>query len=199
MSPGNSSILMRYALFQMVLGHKAAAVDAAEHAAALDPLAPGTYDLLARVLTNAGRFEDALAAVRRAEILPLADHLANRQMLASISVWQGDVAGAIRACSPASDYRDDLCLAWAYHRIGRAEDARAEFGKAQAQVGDNAAYLYANLFAQWGQTEEALRWLRRASDLHDPGLIGIRIDPIASLLASSPARLEIERQIGLPP
>ena len=199
LSPGNSSILMRYALFQMVLGHKAAAVEAAEHAAALDPLAPGTYGLLAKVLANAGRFDDALAATHRAERLPLADHLAIRQMQAAIYIWQGDVAGALRNCSQEHDFRDNICLAWAYQHLGRGDDARAELKKAQARVGDNAAYVYANLFAQWGQTDEAIRWLRRAYALHDPGLIGIRIDPVASLIASSSVYRDIEGQLGLPP
>ena len=44
--------------------------------------------------------------------------------------------------------------------------------------GDAAVYEYAVIHAQWGEPAEALKWLERAAELKDPGLIEMKADPL---------------------
>jgi serine/threonine-protein kinase len=199
LSPGDASISMRYALFQVALGHKQEAVDAAEHAAALDPLTPGTYRLLARVLTFAGRYEDARAALRRAQNLQPPDPAQDRQYLAFVDMWQGDTAQALHTCGGERDPRDDICLAWAYHRLGRLADAQAALRRVQAAVGDNAAFIYALLYSQWGEQDEALHWLQTAYRNADPGLVELKVVPFPEALRQTSIYQDIEHRLGFPP
>jgi hypothetical protein len=39
-------------------------------------------------------------------------------------------------------------------------------------------YEYAVIHAQWDEPAEAIKWLERAAELKDPGLIEIKADPL---------------------
>ena len=42
----------------------------------------------------------------------------------------------------------------------------------QKEFGDNASYQYAQIEAQLGDKDAAMRWLENARRVHDPGLTG---------------------------
>jgi serine/threonine-protein kinase len=199
LAPGDATILLRYALFELVLGHFNQAVEAAEHAASLDPLAPKTYRTLARILAYARRFDDAHAALRHARGLLPADPGADRTDLAFVQMMQGDVEGARQSCGAEHDPHFLTCVAWVDHALGRQADAEAAFAGLRAAIGDNGAYLYANMMADWGRTAEALTWLQTAYRLRDPGLIDMRIDPLIGRLRDTPQFKQIEASLGFPP
>jgi serine/threonine-protein kinase len=198
LAPGDATILIRYALFELVLGHTASAVDAAERAASLDPLAPNIYRFLSHTLAYAGRYQDALAAVRRAHYLPPANEAADRGAQAFVEMWAHDANAASQTCAPDSNPYDYLCLAWANHVLGKTSAAEAELAKLRTAIGDNGAYLYAHLYAEWGQPTQALAWLQTAYKLRDPGLIDIRIDPGLASLRATPQYKEIVQELGFP-
>jgi tetratricopeptide (TPR) repeat protein len=54
----------------------------------------------------------------------------------------------------------EWCLAVTYDKLGRHADAEAVLKKWQADSGDDAAYQYAAVYAQWGNTAKALERLR---------------------------------------
>jgi serine/threonine-protein kinase len=198
LAPGDASIMLRSGLFELALGHVSAAVDAAEHATALDPLSPRMYRWLAKVLTYAGRYDDALTALRRARSLPPADPDKDRNDRAFVEIVKGDAQAAARTCVGNLDAYDYLCLAWAYYALGKQPAADAELAKLRNALGNNGAYAYAHLYAQWGRQDEALQWLRTAYQLRDPGLIDMRIDPALAPLRRTDTYRSIEQGLGFP-
>jgi tetratricopeptide (TPR) repeat protein len=80
---------------------------------------------------------------------------------------------------------NQVCLAVAYDKLGRHADAESMLVKVKASSGDAAAYQYAEIYAQWGNTSKALESLETALRLRDPGLVDTK--------NRSPARSAAER------
>jgi hypothetical protein len=71
--------------------------------------------------------------------------------------------------------------------------------KLRASMGDAAAYEYAEIYAQWGNTPEALKWLDAALRLGDLGLIDLKVEPFLDPLRKEPRFQAIERELKFPP
>ncbi len=196
LAPGDATITMLYADMQLNLGHDAEGVAAAEQAASLDPLTAGTYIDLAAVYASARRYDDALAAVRRARILGDEDdaHI----MEAMIAVDRGDAASALRVCAAERSWEDNFCLAIADHVLGHQADAASQLQKLRARLGDAAAYQYAEIYSQWGQPGDALQWLQTAYRLHDSGLASLKSDPLLEPIRAHPQYRDIEGRLNFP-
>ena len=50
--------------------------------------------------------------------------------------------------------------------------------KLREAQGDGAAMQLAAIYAQWGRPADAIKWLDKAVELQDPGLIEIKVDPL---------------------
>jgi serine/threonine-protein kinase len=199
LAPGDATILMRNARFQLAMGHIPLAVELAEHAVALDPLTGATYRTLARILAYAQRYDDALTALRRARSLPPANAMIDRIDLAFVQMSQGDAAAAHATCGAARDPYDLACLAWADHVLGRQQEAESALAKMRDMLGNNAAYLYATIYAQWGRPKDALDWLATAYRQHDAGLLDMKVDPRLESLRANQTYKDIEKALGFPP
>jgi hypothetical protein len=82
----------------------------------------------------------------------------------------GDLEHARASCEVKPDYwLSQQCLAVVYDKLGRHADAEAVLAKMKAFGGDNAAYQYATIYAQWGDLSKALDWLETAGRLRHPG------------------------------
>jgi TolB-like protein/DNA-binding winged helix-turn-helix (wHTH) protein/tetratricopeptide (TPR) repeat protein len=198
LAPDDAETAMSYAYFQLELGHTALAVATAQHAAALDSLRAMNYRTLAVILSYAHRYDDAMAALAHARGLSPAEPGPDRIALGLVLTAKGDAAAARTTCAGGLDYYDLACLALAEHALGHNAAAEAALAKLHILLGDSGAYLYAGIAAAWGQTDPALRWLRRAYELRDPGLADIKIDPRLASLRGTPAFETIVRQMGFP-
>jgi serine/threonine-protein kinase len=199
LAPDDARVNMEYAVLQIALGHVAVAVDAAELAARLDPLTPSTYEQLAEVLSDARRYDEALAAIRHAEQLQSSVTDPDVDALAEIELRQGRPAAALQSCAPAHDWEQILCLAMANHALGKLPQAAAALARLRAMLGDTGAMQYAEIYAQWGQTADALQWLQTAWRLHDPGLLELKIAPEFDSIRATPTFQDIERRMNFPP
>jgi len=85
-----------------------------------------------------------------------------------------------------------------YDKLGRHADAEVELKKSQAARGDDDAYNYAAIYAQWGDRPKALEWLDRALQLRDTGLVFLKTDPLLDPLRNEPRFQAIERQLKFP-
>jgi hypothetical protein len=91
-----------------------------------------------------------------------------------------------------------MCLALVYRKLGRQADAEAMLEKFRTSVGDDSAYDFASIYAQWGDTLQALHWLEIALRQRDPGLSGLRADPELDPLRKEPRFQAIERELKFP-
>lgn len=90
------------------------------------------------------------------------------------------------------------CLAMTYEKLGRHADAAAELKKIQTGLGNTAAYQTATIYAQWGDTAQALEWLDTAVRIRDPGVAYVKTDPLLDPLRHEPRFQAIKRKLKFP-
>jgi tetratricopeptide (TPR) repeat protein len=104
-----------------------------------------------------------------------------------------------KADSPLAEGRRHECLAFAYHGLGDAKQAREQLEKFKALDGDLDAFYYAAVYAQFGQTRDAIDWLLKAERLRDPNLTWIQVDPTLDPIRGEPAFKVLVRRLNFPP
>lgn len=182
LAPGRASALLGYASFAILMG-RADALPAVERARELDPLNPSVLSTLGMVQFYLRRYDEArksmLAAMERW------DNRVTQDWLALNELASGNPAAALPYCEQeTAGWSTQTCLAIAYHQLGRRKEAEAAMQKLKDEQGDAAVYEYAVIHAQWGEPAEAIKWLERAAELKDPGLIEIKADPLLDPLRS---------------
>jgi tetratricopeptide (TPR) repeat protein len=112
----------------------------------------------------------------------------------------GDLESARVACEGQSgdQANNHACLALVYYKLGRHADAEAMLADARGAWGDTGAVQYAEVYAQWGQTDHALDWLETAMRYHDPYLRVVKTDPLFDPLLKEPRFQAIERELKFP-
>jgi len=85
-------------------------------------------------------------------------------------------------------------LAIAQNKLGQQDNAQQYLDKLIAAEGERASYQYAQIYAQWGETEKALDALEHAWEIRDTGFVLINMDSYLNPLRDHPrfiALLEI--------
>jgi tetratricopeptide (TPR) repeat protein len=107
------------------------------------------------------------------------DNRVTQDWLALNELAAGNPAAALPYCElETRSWSTQLCMAIAYHKLGRRKEAEAALQKLRDEEGDAGMYEYAVIHAQWGEPSEAIKWLERAAELKDPALIEIKADPL---------------------
>lgn len=136
----------------------------------LDPLDQSIRMKIGITLCNLGRFQEAEQAFR---LIYDANPLS-----AFINAWLGytvmkqgrlDEAQPILEAEPVLFPRL-LGRALFYYRLGNLDAAAAAQQELLETYGDGAAYQQAQIYAEWGDKDEAIEWLQRAYEARDPGL-----------------------------
>jgi hypothetical protein len=70
--------------------------------------------------------------------------------------------------------------------------------KLETARGDADAYLYATIYAQWGDATKALELLEIAVRLADSSLAYLKTDPLMDPLRKAPRFQAIERELNFP-
>jgi hypothetical protein len=85
-----------------------------------------------------------------------------------------------------------------YDRLHDRAKREAELAAMQGELGNSAAYQYAEIQAQWGNLPKAMEWLETAFRVRDPGLLTLRSDVLIDPLRQEPRFREIERELHFP-
>jgi TolB-like protein/DNA-binding winged helix-turn-helix (wHTH) protein len=199
LAPDDVEVDRSFAFLEAYLGHRDAAVTAAARVVARYPLDADSYTDQAEVLYYSHRYEDSLTALRHARALAATEPPRDQLILASDYLAEGKAKMAREYCIAGRNWEQTFCLAIAAHQLGRRSEAEAQLGKLRESSGDNAAYQYAETYAQWGDMKSALAWLKTAAKLHDAGLMMLRTDPLLDPIRGSPQFVDIERRLNFPP
>ena len=199
LGPGNVRVLYDCSLLAVYLGHADTAISGARHGVALDPLNPLSHRALGDTLRYARRYEEAIAAYH-ASIAADPENAAEAYALRGLSYYlAGNLSLAQSSCEVRPDsFRNRVCRAVIYDRLGRHADAAAVLAKIKQQGGDAAAYQYAEIFTQWGDRKAALDWLEKAMQLRDPGLVYTKVDPLMDPLRKEPRFQAVTRELRFP-
>jgi TolB-like protein/Flp pilus assembly protein TadD len=198
LAPGNARVLRDYGDFAVEMGRTDAGIAAVRRAAALDPLSVESYSWLSGALRSARRYDEALAAYQDGlSLQPKNPKWANGPL---IYYALGDFEKMRAVCEGVGEAVKDFqdCLALAYNKLGRQADAETALARFKALEGNAAAYDYATIYAQWGNTREALTWLETALQLRAPQLINLKTEPLLDPLRLEPRFQAIERELRFP-
>jgi TolB-like protein len=198
LAPGYASVWRAYSDFAGNMGDTDSGVAAARRALSIDPLNPESLAALGWALYRGRRYPEALAAFeqwRQREPGSWAPHVA----IGYTYYRLGDFKRAATTCEvKGAPVPVQSCLAMAYHKLGRVADAEASRARIFAAVGDAVAHKYAEIYAQWGDTPEALRWLEAAWKRRTPRLEALKTDPGYDPLRNEPRFQVIEKALKFP-
>ena len=179
------------------MGHAVEAISAGRRAIALDPLNFNVHRGVGIALYYARQYPEAVAALKTAISLE-PDFVRNHALLGQVYYAMGDFESARSACEAASDdFVGQLCLAKTYQKLNRHSDAAAMLQKLGSRS-DEGAFLYACIYAQWGDKATALHWLGKAAHQRDSGLALLKAESDLDPLRDEPRFQTIERELKFP-
>lgn len=193
---GNADIVLLYALYTVRTRRFAEARTAVERALALDPLNPRTHRAAGSIAFSSRRYPDAVRHYQRALALnPAMSNASAGKGDALMLLGRMDEARAAYAAEPAAMFRL-RGLAALEHRLGNRAAAERALAQLVAEVGDAAMFQQAEVMAQWGRTDEALRRLERARAIGDSGLSLVASDPLLDPISRDPRFVRFVSQLG---
>ena len=174
------------------------AVSAARKAMQLDPVSVYAAHILGHVLYFARQYEEAIEACHHT--LELDPHYPKPHYFAAMSLyWLGRDEEALQEIQqePLAWMRHTAATA-ILHRLGRSAEADAHFA-ALVELGEteNNYVQQADIHAQLGDGEQALRCLDQALELGDPGLAQLLVDPFLDPVRDDPRFAALLRTVGL--
>jgi TolB-like protein/DNA-binding winged helix-turn-helix (wHTH) protein len=198
LAPGNVMALSMYGRFASLMGRADAGVAAARHAVRLDPLNPASHALLGVTLLHSRRYTEAIASYEDALALDPGSKWVYGELGQAYYVL-GDLQNALSTCEAKPEsFESQICLAITYSKLGRHTDAEEIFAKLRATYGESEAQIFADIYAEWGNTSKALEWLDIAVRVRDPGLENLLTDDSMNPLRKEPRFQAIVRALKFP-
>jgi TolB-like protein len=195
--PGSSNVLSRYGAQTALLGNFDDGLAALQEAVRLDPLSLEYMATMAYVQQRAGHCEGARQTMDRALALDTGAGRVRYHLAMCIFETTGDASQALEiAGNEPLAFMHNTALAILFHRLGEPESAQQRLDYMVAEYGDSAAYQYGQVYAQWGNTEEALRWMETAVAVRDPGLAQAGTDPLLEPLSDEPRFVKVLESAG---
>ena len=174
LEPNNPRVIHNSAMVIGAMGDLDEAIELYRRALEIDPLNLVTYMNLGTVYFAADRLEDAETALKKViELNPEAPLI--RGFLGNVYLVQRRPKAAL------AEYNQEgfrpLHLSGrvlALDALGDRSAADEALTEMQAEFGDDAAWSYAQIFAQRGEIDEAFQWLESAYEQKIFGLVGVR-------------------------
>jgi TolB-like protein/Tfp pilus assembly protein PilF len=203
LAPGSAVVQRNAAWYMAALGHFEPALKAAQRAVDLDPQNWFTYINQGETLYYARHYGEALAAFQHALPLKPGSTLLNSDLgFTFFMLGQTEQARQLCEAATAPIVKDTQhrCLALVYHALGRQADAGRELDQYKKLDADGHLVGYAEIYAQWGDAPDALRWLSNAERLHDNyGLMQLKTDPLLDPIRNEPQFKALLVRMKFPP
>ena len=167
-----------------------------DRATAVDPLNPDAWAAKSWALFEARRYRESTDAAHRAlSIAPR--NLRARTVLAwdLILLRQIDLAQRELQQVPSDDYRRLVAEAAIAVRTNRPNETLPILKTIQEGYGNTARYQEAQIYAQLGDKDQAIKALQSALSLRDSGIRAIQVDPFLDPVRTDPRFPAIVRQL----
>jgi tetratricopeptide (TPR) repeat protein len=199
LNPGSFDVQQSYASAQSSLGHHEAAIAAAKKAIELDPLAPQAHSGLSAALQFARQYDEAEAPARRAIELAADRPIVHANLGYALLLLRRPDEALAEFDKESVSWQRSTGRALVFAAKGEKDAAHAEMTTMlkEKNIGENAAYQYAQISAELGEIDEAFRWLAKAQEIRDPGLTGnVYVDPILDPLRADRRYDALVRELG---
>jgi TolB-like protein/Flp pilus assembly protein TadD len=198
LEPGNVEILRIRSHLSSVLGKSDEAVKFAQQAVALDPLRTNTLLGLGSLLYADGRYDEAQAELQKAlDLNPQAAFV--HDTLGKVFIVEGKLQQALAEIEKEpNDWGKLTDEALVYHALGREQDSHAALADLIAKHDTDSAYQIAQAYGFRGDLDKSFEWLERAYRQRDPGLSGIKTDPLLKNLRHDSRYGQLLHKMRLP-
>ena len=204
LNPGYATAHMWLSGLLGVLGRSNEALQEAQKALDVDPLALIVNANVGLQLYDARRFDEAIAQFR--STLDIEPNFPIAVLwLAKAQFARGDLRSGAALTQRFVDLTGatPFSLAfrgYAHARMGEKAEALAIIDRLRALRSRKyvSAYYFAVVYTALGNNDEAMRWLERAFDERSDFLIYLAVDPIFDPLRSDPRFSRLVRRVGLP-
>ena len=83
------------------------------------------------------------------------------------------------------------------NKLGNQVAAEAARQELWDLYGEAASYQQAQVYAEWGQLDEAVTWLERAYAVRDPGLPQMKVEPAFASIREHPGFISLLKKMNL--
>jgi serine/threonine-protein kinase len=204
LDPDSGDAHMVYSHILSTTGRHQEALAEAKRASELDPL--NLRNLVIEVSFNiyAGQADEALSKLDKVfELDP--NYWWAHQFAARAYIGKGDFGKAEASARRATQLNDENSrstgfLGYALARSGKQTEARVELEKLLKRSTERytSPLSIAMLYIGLGQRGDALKWLERGIEHHDPRMVFLKVDPIFNDLRDDPRFAELLRRVRLP-
>src|SRR6266480_2323878 len=186
LAPADPNIVIAAANLEIARGNMDRAIELYRKAVDLDPVNAQARSFLAFNLAATKRFAEARAEFPRVVELNPAAPWAHAGLGLSYLLENKFEEAATTAQADAGEWARLLivsCARWGQKRMTESDAALAQL---TANESETAAYQIAEVYAYRGDKDRAFEWLERARRQRDPGLAGLRKDPLLTNLQDEP-------------
>lgn len=197
LAPGEEAINSYFARYSALMKRDGPALKAAELALALSPLDASVHRGLGRVHFWARRYSAAISPLQQA--LKMSPGLSNaNSMIGTALQMMGriDEALAYHQREPARVIAL-TGIAITQFLLGDKAEAQAAFNALIGEFGSHALYQQAQVLAQWGDRDGAIRKLQEALPRRDSGLVFLLTDPMIDPLRPDARFADLLFRIGM--
>jgi eukaryotic-like serine/threonine-protein kinase len=195
LEPGNAAVYRARATIAQNQARLDDAIELEKKAIALDPLRG--YWTLGSTLYNAGRYEEAEAALQKALQLNPHAQLAHYYR-GAVLLAQGHNGPALAEMQQETlEPYSLLGEVQAHYAAGRHEESDSALAELIAKHSKDSAYQMAEAYAYRGETDQAFVWLDRAYQQRDAALPNLKIDPLLKSLRQDPRYTKMLNAMGL--
>jgi serine/threonine-protein kinase len=199
LAPGDARTLRDYSNFLGRLGHPSEALQLADKAVALDPLAILSYRSRFFALYSGRRYVEAVAFSKQLQRQsPQLFNWAAEVGWALFFLGRLDEARSYLNLAPADSYRRAVGEAALLIREGKKAEVPARLSVLQQNYGENASYQYAEVYAQLGDVDRAFEALARAWQIRDNGLLSTTTDPFLDPIRPDPRYRALLKTMNFP-
>jgi serine/threonine-protein kinase len=199
LAPQDPAILARLASLLSERGQLEEALATARRAVLADPLSAPAHELLGRVLFTMRRYRESESALLESVRLRPQGAVV-RATIAVVRVFDGRLPEALDIARQEVDpFWRTYALAVVHDAAGRTRESAPLLARLEREHSDDAAFQIAEIYARRGDRDRAFRWLERALQVGDAGVVGTRSDPFFASLAGDPRFEDFCRRAGLPP
>jgi len=198
LNPNSAAIHQKYAFYLLRTGQLRESLSEVERGVDLDPVSGRSFHYEGFVYYFSRQYERALSLSRRVRAREL-NPPDWSFLLGDVYAEKGMYAESIAAFLKSGNGPDALGhLGNAYARAGQVDMARKGIAQLEDQVRKNGVgrYEIALVYAGLGRKQEAFKWLEEAYNVHDVGLVYLKIDPCLDPLRSDSRFDNLVRRVG---
>ena len=197
LAPADPNVVIAAGNLEIARGNMDRATELYRKAVDLDPVNAQARTFLAFNLAVTKRFAEARAEFPRVVELNPSAPWAHAGLGLSYLLENKFEEAATTAQADAGEWCRLLVVSCARWGQKRAKESDAALAQLTANESETAAYQIAEVYAYRGDKDRAFEWLERARRQRDPGLAGLRRDPLLTNLQDDPRWNAFLRTMGL--